>query len=434
MRTLIKDVTILSPQAGSDWEWELIPTGYVIIDGQEISAVASGSAPEDLSADKVIPGAGKVLLPGFVNLHSHAPMSLLRGLGEDLPLERWLTEKIFPAEDRLEADDYYWGTKLAVAEMLLSGTTCFYDMYMGIPQMVQAVQESGIRACLARGFTGDEVSGKKSLDEAVSLYHEYQGAADGRVSFTIAPHGTYTCSPELLKMAAREAQKLGAPIHIHLSETRTENSTVLESYGKTPTEMLAETGLLELPLLAAHGVHLAEKDLELLAQAGSVIAHCPASNMKLASGIASLTRWRELGIGVGIGTDGAASNNNLDMYEELRLVGYLQKVSTGDPALIPAGYLLHRAVSGWPGGIGLLAAVGRVEPGYTADLQMVDMQKPHLQPVHDYISNLVYAAKGADVDTVLVAGKVVVQGGELVTMDREELLSKAAKGAKKLQA
>ncbi|MBO8126236.1 MAG: amidohydrolase [Firmicutes bacterium] len=433
MGTLFKNIVILSPKPGSDQDWDLIEQGYVLVEGTKIVAVASGEVPPDLVADEVIDGKGKVLLPGFINLHTHAPMTLLRGLGEDLPLERWLEEKIFPAEDRLEDDDYYWGSLLAIAEMLLSGTTCFFDMYMGIPQMVQAVEESGIRACLARGFVGDEESGRASFNEALSFSREYNGAAQGRVTFTIAPHGTYTCTPGLLKKAAEAAGELGLPIHIHLSETKVENQTVLDRYGKTPTEILAETGLLELPLLAAHGVHLSEQDLDLLAEANAFIAHCPASNMKLASGIANLTAWRERGINVGIGTDGAASNNNLDLYEELRLAGYLQKVSTGDPTKIPAGYLLQRVVHPGATSFGVSAPVGRIEPGFQADLQVVDFEAVNLQPVHDYISNLVYAARGANVEHVMVAGRSVVRKGELTTIDPEELLWQASKRARKLQ-
>lgn len=431
MQILVRNVTILSPQAGSDWEWDLIESGYVLIEDAEIQVVASGPVPPGLAADKEIDGSGKILLPGFVNLHSHAPMVLLRGLGEDLPLERWLTEKIFPAEDRLNEEDYYWGTKLAIAEMLLSGTTCFYDMYMGIPQMVEAVVETGIRACLGRGLVGDPVSAQKALTEALACYTEFQGAGAGRVSFLLAPHGTYTCTPELLRIVAKEAAERGLGIHIHLSETVTENQTVVSKYQKTPTAILAETGLLELPLLAAHAVHLTESDQELLLAAGAGVAHCPASNMKLASGVAPVADWRQKGLAVGLGTDGAASNNNLDMYEELRLAGYLQKVTTGDPSLVPAGYLLQRAVFGFAGR-GLLAPVGRVEPGFQADLQLVNCAQPHLQPQHSYLSNLVYAAKGSDVDTVLVAGKVVVENGSLTTIDTEELLYEASKRARKL--
>lgn len=433
MRTVFRDITILSPDANTDSEWQIIERGYVVIEGQEIIAVASGSLPPDLSAEREIDGRGKVLLPGFVNLHSHAPMTLLRGLGEDLPLERWLTEKIFPAEDRLTADDYYWGSMLAIAEMLLSGTTCFFDMYMGVDQIAKAVVESGIRANLARGFTGDVESAKNSLDEAVSVYNQYQGAGDGRLSFWLAPHGTYTCSLDLLKHAAKLASDLGVGIHIHLSETQTENQTVLGQYGKTPTQIVAETGLLEHPLLAAHGVHLSDSDIELLAEAGAIVAHCPASNMKLASGIARLDALREAGVSVGIGTDGAASNNKLDMYEELRLAGYLQKVSTGNPETIPAGFLLRRATNPLAEGFGMLAPVGRIEPGYQADLQVVDFAKAHLWPVHDYLSNLVYAAKGSDVELVMVAGKVLVDGGQLTTIDQEKLFTEVNKRFTKLR-
>lgn len=433
MRTVFRDITILSPEIGSDSGWQVIERGYVVVEGSEISAVASGDLPAEIDAERVIDGRGKVLLPGFVNLHSHAPMTLLRGLGEDLPLERWLTEKIFPAEERLSADDYYWGSLLAIAEMLLSGTTCFFDMYMGVDQIAQAVLESGIRANLARGFLGDLESAKERLAEAVSLYNRYYGAGEGRLSFLLAPHGTYTCTPDLLRHTAELAGELGVGIHIHLSEAQTENQTVLARYGKTPTQILAETGLLEQPLLAAHGVHLSDQDIELLAEAGAVVAHCPASNMKLASGVARLDALRQAGVRVGIGTDGAASNNKLDMYEELRLAGYLQKVSTGNPESVPAGYLLQRAINPVPEGFGLLAPVGCIEPGYQADLQVVDFGKAHLQPVHDYVSNLVYAAKGSDVELVMVAGKVLVDGGELTTIDQEKLFAEVNKRSAKFR-
>jgi 5-methylthioadenosine/S-adenosylhomocysteine deaminase len=376
-----------------------------------------------------------LILPGLINAHTHAAMSLFRGLADDLPLEDWLNSHIFPAERHLDREFVYWGTKLAVAEMLLSGTTTFCDMYLFADAVARAAGETGIRAVIGEVLYdfpspnyGPPAEGLRFSEE---LCRTYQGHP--RVSAAIQPHAVYTCSPDLLQQCGELAANLRVPLIIHLSETHKEVAYCQTAYGATPVKHLHNLGLLNRHLLADHAVVLTEEDMELLAAQGAKVAHCPESNMKLASGIAPVTELLAKGVPVGLGTDGCASNNNLDLLQEMDTAAKLQKVRHLDPTALPATQALALATRGGARALGLEAEVGALISGLKADLIVLDLNQPHLTPLYDPYSHLVYAAGGADVQTVMVHGQILVQDKRLVAFDVEETLAKARKLGRKVR-
>jgi 5-methylthioadenosine/S-adenosylhomocysteine deaminase len=373
-----------------------------------------------------------LILPGLINAHTHAAMALFRGLADDLPLEEWLNSYIFPAESRLNRDFVYWGTKLAVAEMLLSGTTTFCDMYLFADAVAKAAAESGIRAVVGEVLYdfpspnyGPPAAG---LQFSETLCRSFRGHPLVRVA--IQPHAVYTCSPELLQQCGALADKYDTRLIIHLSETHREVEDCRAQYGATPVGHLQRLGLLTPRLLADHGVVLSEADLDLLAASGAGVAHCPESNMKLASGMAPVADLLRRGVPVGLGTDGCASNNNLDLIQEMDSAAKLQKVRYLDPTVLPATAALDLATTGSARVLGLQGVVGALAPGLKADLVVLDLDQPHLTPLYDPYSHLVYAATGADVQTVLVGGRLLVKDRRLLAFDLEETLARARELAK----
>ncbi len=424
-RMLIRGAVVLPMTGPGDIYWE----GEIAVEGSKIVSVGPlGSAPCDFAAGRVIEASGKAALPGLVNCHTHASMTLLRGYADDLPLMKWLKDKIWPLEAKLAPDDIYWGAALSCLEMIKSGTTTFADMYFVMDMVAKAVQESGLRACLSRGMIGIGPQAEAAVQESVSFLEEWQGAAGGRIKVMFGPHAPYTCPPDYLKRVAELAARYGAGIHIHVAETKDEIEQVRELYGATPVKHLWKTGLFEVPVLAAHCVHLDEEDMEILAENKVGVAHCPQSNMKLASGISPVARLLAKGVTVGIGTDGAASNNNLDMVEEMRSAALLQKVHTGDPTVLPAYTVLEMATRRGALALGL-EDVGCLSPGMKADIILVDLHRPHLCPQHDIAAHLVYSAQAADVDTVIVDGEVIMEKRRVLTLDEERVMREAQKYA-----
>lgn len=411
----------------------LLPDGTVqqldlFIENNRILAL--GDAPPGWQGEE-LDCSGKLAIPGLVNTHTHAAMTLFRSYADDMLLMDWLKNKIWPAEANLTGDDVYWGTLLAIAEMLKSGTTAFADMYFFMDDVARAVAESGIRASLARGMAGVAPNGEQALAESESFYHRFHGAADGRISVMLGPHAPYTCPPDYLRKVVALSEKLGASIHIHLSETAGEVDECLKKYGKTPMALMEEVGLLQRGVLAAHCVHVTPADIELMAKYQVRVAHNPGSNLKLASGIAPVADMLAAGLCVGLGTDGASSNNNLDMLEEVRLAALLQKVNRFDPLLIPAKTAMLLAGENGARCLGL-PQTGRIAAGCRADIVLLDMNEPHWYPRHDCLSLLVYAAQSRDVDTVLVDGRILLQNRRLTTIDEERLKHEAQKRAMRL--
>jgi len=380
-----------------------------------------GAVEPSWSADRTVDCSNKLILPGFVNTHTHAAMTLFRSYADDMALMDWLQTKIWPAEANLTGEDVYWGTLLAIAEMLKTGTTTFADMYFFMNDVAEAVAQSGIRAVLARGMAGVAPTAGQALVESEEFYRSWHGGADGRITVMLGPHAPYTCPPEYLKKVVALAQLLGAEIHIHLSETLGEVDECRKNHGKSPIELMNDLGLFEHGVLAAHCVHVSAADIAIMAEKGVRVAHNPGSNMKLASGVAPLPQMLAAGICVGLGTDGTASNNNLDMLEELRLSALLHKVNTLDPLVIPAAKAVELATASGAAAVGLGRVTGQLAPGYKADIAILSMDATHWYPRHDRLSLLTYAASAADVDTVLVDGKILLDNRKLTTIDEQQL-------------
>lgn len=423
MNLLIKGCTILPMTASESDPCKYFVGNIGIADGKILFADAEPASVDRFRARsheplEEIEGEGMVALPGFINLHNHVSMSLMRSYADDMPLMPWLNDKIWPFEAKLNGEDIYLGAKLGIAEMLLGGTTTFVDMYWHSDRVADAVSEMGIRGVVCPTFVGANYDNFEP--EAIRMAEKY-GSKKGRIQIMLAPHAAYTCPPDTLKKALKIADRYGLGIQIHVSETLDEQRMIREQYGKTPVAHLRDVGLFERPVLAAHCVYVDEADMEIMARCGVSVAHNPQSNMKLASGIAPVSRMLEAGINVGIGTDGPSSNNDLDMWEELRTASLLQKVATLNPCALTAYQTLRMATVHGAKAIGREDELGVIAPGALADLMLVDMRRPHLSPQNDLIANLVYCGKASDVDTVIVDGQVVVKEHQLLTADVQTL-------------
>ena len=423
MNTLIKNATVLLPDGTT-------PVANIAITDDRIAAV--GDVPENFQADKVIDGTQHFAIPGFVNAHTHASMTLLRSYADDMKLMDWLQQKIWPIEAKMRNEDIYWGAMLAAVEMIQGGTTTFADMYgPDMEKVAEVVEESGLRAVLSRGLIGVVPDADEKLAENVTLFKNWHQRAEGRITVMFGPHALYTCPPDYLKKIAAKAQALGAEVHIHMSETVGEIENCLKEYGKRPFAHVASTGLFENGTLAAHCVHLDDEDIDIIKKYRIRVAHNPGSNMKLASGTAPVPRLLEEGICVALGTDGASSNNNLDMLDEVQLAALMHKVHTLDPLAVPA---LTAVKMGTEYGAQALSLhdVGRLQAGDKADIVLFSMHGAAWTPCHNPVSLLAYAAKSSSVDTVMVDGKLLMENGALTTLDEERILFEAQKVADRL--
>ena len=421
-KLLIKNAEIISAKDTGKY--------YIGIEDNLIKTI-SNELPQGFEGAEVIDADGKIAVPGMVNTHTHAAMTLLRSYADDMVLMDWLQNKIWPAEDGLTDDDIYWGTMLSIAEMLKSGTTCFADMYFSMDRVADAVAETGIRAALSRGLTGFSDENFAKLEENAVLFKERHNSCNGRIRVMLGPHAPYTCSMDYLKKVVAKAQELGSEIHMHLAETRGEVDDCLKEHGMSPIKLMDSIGMFECGTLAAHCVHVDEEDMALMAAKNVRVAHNPQSNLKLASGIAPVPAMLKHGIIVGLGTDGTSSNNNLDMLEECRLAAMLHKNMTGDPQILPAAEALALATSEGAKALGF-KNLGKIEAGQIADIVLYDMDKPYWHPRHDRISLFVYAANAGDADTVIIDGKVLMQNGRLLNMDLEKIYAEADVRARRL--
>lgn len=420
MDLLLKDLSIITMNEES----RFIEKGYIVVKDDKIKEIGEGEPPAGYY-EKVIEGKNKLAMPGFINTHTHAAMTLLRGYADDLPLMEWLQTKIWPLEEKLTPEHIYWGTMLAIAEMIKSGTTTFADMYFCMDEVARAAELAGIRAVLSRGMIGVGPQADLALTQSEEFIKTWHKGANGRITAMLGPHAPYTCPPEYLKKVLALAEKTGVGIHIHVAETNTEFRDIKKQYGKTPVEHLESLGLFEYKVLAAHCVHLTENDMEIMARYDVGVAHNPESNMKLASGIAPVPQMLEAGIAVALGTDGASSNNNLDMLQEMRTCALLHKVNSMDPTVIPAWTALKMATVNGAKVLGLEDKVGQLKEGMKADFILIDLDKPHMSPRYDLAANVVYAAQAGDVDTVVIDGRIVMENKVIKTFDEKEVIEKA---------
>ncbi|MEM2849413.1 MAG: amidohydrolase [Candidatus Bathyarchaeia archaeon] len=385
--------------------------------------------------DMIIAGKGKVLMPGLINTHTHLSMSLLRGYAEDLPLDKWLKEKVWPIERKLTEQLCYVGALLGCLEMIRTGTTCLVDMYYHAGAVAKAVKEAGLRGFIGQGLidtlsddrTSDESLRETFLTAAYKAVKTIQELNDPKIKPIVAPHAPYTCSDELLMRSQAMARELDTLVHIHLTETRREQAMFQRSYGCSAIEYLDRIGFLNGRVLAAHGVWLTRRDIEILARRGVKISHCPISNMKLGvGGVSPIPELIEAGVLTTLGTDGPSSNNTLDVFETMKFAALLQKHNRWDPSAINAQQILNMATVNAGESLCLGKIVGRVEKGFEADLILVDIRNPSLQPIHSsesLVANLIYAAKGLNVDTVFVHGKPLMLEGIFQTLNEEEIYS-----------
>ncbi|MCI6084731.1 MAG: amidohydrolase [Selenomonas sp.] len=423
MNLLIKNATVVLPDG---------QTKAADIAVEDTKIVAVGTAPAAFAPERTIDAKDMLAIPGLVNAHTHASMTLLRSYADDMELMTWLNDHIWPVEAKMVSDDIYWGAALAAVEMLKSGTTTFADMYGPFMERVaDVVVESGMRGVLSRGIIGVAPDGEKKLEENVTLYNDYHGAADGRITVMFGPHAPYTCPPEFLKKVAAAAQRLGADVHIHMNETKAEIEQITKQYGKRPFQYVEDTGLFESPTLAAHCVHLSDEEIAIIKRHHIRVAHNPGSNMKLASGTAPVPRLLKEGVTVGLGTDGASSNNNLDMLQEVQLAALLHKVNEYDPLAVPAFEALKMGTEYGAKAVGL-DGLGRLEAGAKADIVLVSMKGAAWCPRYSEVSLLVYSGNSGDVDTVICDGKILMEHRELTTLDEEKIKYEAQKCAERL--
>lgn len=400
------------------------------IDQQSIESIIPPLTGNDV---QVIDGTGKVTMPGLINAHQHTPMNLLKGFSDDLKLMDWLEKKMFPAEARMTPEDIYWGSQLSMAEMIRSGTTTFADMYMHMNQIAQAVDEVGMRASLTRGLVFHDDDQGVRIREAIELVESWHGQAEGRITTMFGPHAPYTCPPEPLQEVMHLAKQYDLPIHIHLAETKEEVIMMRERYQQTPTQYLYELGLFEqLHVMLAHSVHLTKRDIQYLKGMRGGVIHNPVSNLKLGCGIAPITEMKQQGITVGLGTDGAGSATTLDMFQEIKAATWLQKLDYGDPTVLPAYQSLQMATIESAKLLAIDHETGSLEVGKKADTILIDLNRPHLQPVHNIVSLLAYSVNGADVDTTIVNGKILMQNRQLLTLDEQEVMRQGNRRAKRI--
>jgi 5-methylthioadenosine/S-adenosylhomocysteine deaminase len=413
-----------------------IVDGAVAISQDTITAVGSANGFSDWSAARVVDAGGGIIMPGLINTHTHAAMTCFRGLADDLQLMNWLNEHIFPAEAKLDDQKVYRGTLLACAEMIMSGTTCFCDMYLFEDAVARAASEAGMRAVVGEVLYDFDSPNYGPIEKGFEYTQKLIDAwrADPLVTIAVEPHSTYLCAPELLRKAFQLTQSLRLPLVIHLAESKSEVDQIKERYGRTPVEHLAELGILAPNVLACHCVELTENDIHLLQRFDVKVAHNAESNMKLASGVAPIPELLDKGICVGLGTDGCASNNNLDLFLEMDTVAKLHKARTLDPTTMDALSVLKMATIQAARALGLDHLIGSLEAGKKADLIIIDTNKPHLTPMYSPVSHLVYAAMGSDVATTIINGRVVMENGSLNTMDLRKVMDDVNQIAKELKS
>ena len=417
MNILIKDILAALPDGAK--------TCSIYISNGKITSTTT--EPQGFKPDKTIQGTGKMLIPGFVNAHSHASMSILRNCADDLLFNDWLFGRIFPLEDKLTGEDCYWGTMLAIMEMLSTGTTTFIDMYYFMDDLARTVEETGIRAVLSRGLIGsadDPKAGEQRLREALEAVEKWKNRDN--ISFMLAPHAPYTCDESYQREVAAEAKRQGLGIKTHLSESLTEIETIQENYDCTPIELADRAGLLTETTIAAHCVHLTDNDIKILAKRGVTVVTNPVSNLKLANGIAPVPKMLKAGINVALGTDGAASNNALNMFRELSLLTLIHKGVNNDALAVTAQEGFKIATKNGAAAIGR-ADLGEISPGKTADLVILDLDRPNMQPLNNPMAALAYSANGSEVETVIVGGKVLVENNEFLTLDSEKIIYEVRK-------
>ena len=391
----------------------------IVIRGQKISAIGSSlPAPADQQV-QVIDGQGLLAIPGLMNTHAHVPMVLFRGMVEDVSVQSWFNDYVFPLESNLTPEDVYWGALLGMAEMIENGITCVADHYFYMDEVARAVETCGMRANLAWAVFGHQ--GEAQLDATCQFIERWQGKADGRITTWLGPHAPYTTGREFLAFSAERAKKLNVGIHIHVSETFEQVALSMKEYGITPVRMLAETGVLDVPTILGHCLYPTSEDVKILSGALAGIAHAPKTYLKLGMGEIKLQQLRDAGIPIGLATDGAGSSNTLDVLEQLRMMALVQKHAYRDPTTMPVAEALQIAFEGSARVLQMGDLLGALAPGRLADIALLRQDGLHVFPRFDPAANLVYSTRGTDVDTVICNGEVLMHNRQLLTIDKEQV-------------
>lgn len=415
MNIAITNILAVVPEGEKD----VVKKTSIYISGDSILSI--GEEPEAFVADKIIDGKDKLAIPGLINAHTHSYMAFMRNSADDLSFMDWLFGRIDPMEQKMTDEDAYWGACLAILEMMKCGTTCFNDMQMNIHRTTRAVKESGMRAVICRGLvgSGNDEAGQSRLKQA---YEERDAFADcDRLSFLLGPHAPYTCDEAYLRIVAEEAARNQMGIHMHLSESVTEIENCKKTYGCTPIELAERTGLFKQPFIAAHCVQVTDSDIEILSRNNVSVVTNPASNMKLGNGFAPVPKMLANHVNVCIGTDGAASNNSLNLFHEMSLLALIHKGLQQTPECISAEETFRIATINGAKALGLSDKVGTLEVGKKADLAILDLNTPSLRPINHPIAALSYSANGSEVDTVIINGQITMEGRKVLTMDEERI-------------
>ena len=391
----------------------------IAIKGDSIQSItAAGSVPEE-GCGQIINASGMLAVPGFINTHAHVPMVLFRNLAEDVTVQEWFNDYIWPMESNLTEEDVYWGAQLGLAEMIENGVTCVADHYFYMDEVAKAVELAGTRANLVWAVFGHQ--GEEMVDTTIEFTQRWQGKADGRITAWLGPHAPYTTSPEFLKMCAQKAQKNDLGIHIHLAETQAQTDLSLEEFGVTPVKQIHECGILDVPTILAHVIAPRGDDFDILAHSDAGIAQAPKTYLKSGMGLAPIDRYLEMGIPFGLATDGAVSNNTLDIMEQMRLMGLYAKFLKSDPTFMKLEDILEITFRGSAKVMHQPDKIGELKAGMLADITLIRQDGLHATPKANPLASLIYCAKSSDVDTVLCNGKVLMQGRKLLTLDKERI-------------
>lgn len=423
MNILIENVKILTMADG-----EVIKNGNIYIENEKIKKITNDKI--DFSYDKKIDGKNYLAMPGFVNAHTHVGMSLFRNFSDDVELMTWLNEKIWPLEDKLIEEDVYWSSLLSHAEMIMTGTTSFADMYYFEDQTIKALEKSKMRAQISRGLTLEDKDYTK-IKENIDLFKKYENSQDGRINIAFGPHAVYTTDKNYLKEINKYAKKYKMPVHIHLSETKTENTDCMKRFNQSPTEVFEECGIFENKTIAAHGVYLSDKDLDILSKYDVSVVHNPSSNLKLSSGFLDCTRVLNKKVNLAIGTDSSASNNNLSMIKEISLTSLVSKYN--NPKNLKAYDVLKMATINGAKALGLDDKIGTLEEGKLADIILIDLNNPNHTPQNNLISSLPYSTFDKDVSYVIINGDLVYDDKKFVYLNEKEIIKNAEKSFQKLR-
>lgn len=425
MKTLIKNAYILDMVG----EKPNIQKNDILIEDNIIKNIGKDIETE---VDEKINAKNMLIMPGLVNTHTHLAMSIFRGYKDDRKLMDWLENAIFPVEDKLQPDDIYWNSYLSCLEMIKSGTTTCNDMYFGMNKVIEAIEATGLRAVVAWCLTDDSIRDK--IERTREYAKIYNNRENSKITVFTSPHAPYSCNPDTIKLCVDLAKELNTGLHIHLAETQNEVATIRDRYGKTATEYLSDLDVFDVPVVLAHGIYISESDIEILKQHNirGGISHNPISNCKLSSGICDVVNLRKNGINVGLGTDGIGSTTTLDMFEEMKTAAYLQKINTMEPTSINAYDILKMATIEGAKVLGLDNQIGTIEVGKKADLIFIKTDKIHLCPENDICTNIVYSANGADVDSVMIDGKMIMQNRKMRNINEREAMKQVKRIARRL--